>query len=213
MRSMGWSRGTVITQFITLCCIGSDAVAQHRSASAAAKIASAWTGDFDGMVERNHVRVLLPFSKTFYFLDGGRQRGLTYDMLKAFEAQINADLKRKTLRVHVVFVPVNRDQLIPGLLSGRGDIAAGGLTITPNRQRLVDFSKPLAKNVREIVVTGPDGPAFSSVGDLAGKTIHVRSLKVAPGPGVCAPEITNRLDPGIDRGSLKTTEGDALGVP
>ena len=171
---MGWSCGTVVTLFITLCCIGSDAVAQQSSVGAAGTIASAWTGDFDGMVERNHVRVLLPFSKTFYFLDGGRQRGLTYDMLKAFEDQINKDLKRKTVRVHIVFVPVNRDELIPGLLSGRGDIAAGGLTMTPQREQLVDFSKPLAKNIREIVVTGSDGPMLSRVEDLAGKTIHVR---------------------------------------
>jgi hypothetical protein len=30
----------------------------------------AWTGDFDGMVERRKIRVLVPYSKTFYFLDG-----------------------------------------------------------------------------------------------------------------------------------------------
>ncbi len=160
--------------FLSLCCIGSDAVAQHSSADVAHKIVGSWTGDFDGMVERDRVRVLLPFSKTFYFLDRGRQRGLTYDMLKAFEDRVNDDLKRKTLRVHVVFVPVNRDELIPGLLAGRGDIAAGGLTITPEREQLVDFSTPLARNVREIVVTGPDGPTLLSVDDLAGKTIHVR---------------------------------------
>lgn len=44
-----------------------------------------WTGDWDGMVARNKVRVLVPFSKTFYFLDGGRQRGLTYDLMKIRE--------------------------------------------------------------------------------------------------------------------------------
>lgn len=149
-------------------------VAEKASFREIRNILSAWTGDFDGMVERNQVRVLLPFSKTFYFLDGGRQRGLTYDMLKAFEEQINEDLKRKTLLVHVVFVPVNRDELIPGLLAGLGDIAAGGLTITPERKQLVDFSTPLARNIREIVVTGPNGPTLSSVDDLSGKTIHVR---------------------------------------
>lgn len=174
IRCLGWLRGPVLILFITLCCFGSNAIAQEDSAAVVHKMVGIWTGDFDGMVERNQMRVLLPFSKTFYFLDGGRQRGLTYDMLKAFEDQINADLKRKTVRVHVVFVPVNRDELIAGLLEGRGDIAAGGLTITPERIQLVDFSTPLAKNVREIVVTGPDEPVLSGVDDLAGKTIHVR---------------------------------------
>jgi ABC-type amino acid transport substrate-binding protein len=101
-----------------------------------------WTGDWDGMVARNRVRVLVPFSKTFYFLDGGRQRGITYDLMKIFEKQINQDLKRKTVKVQFVFIPVNRDELIPDLLNGVGDIAAAALTITPERKKLIDFSEP-----------------------------------------------------------------------
>jgi len=133
-----------------------------------------WTGDWDGMVTRNQVRVLVPFSKTHYFLDGGRQRGITYDLMKIFEKQINQDLKRKTVQVQFVFIPVDRDELIPDLLNGVGDIAAGALTITPERKKLIDFSAPFLTNVREIIVTGPSSPTLSSLDDLAGKTIHVR---------------------------------------
>ena len=133
-----------------------------------------WTGDWDGMVTRNQIRVLVPFSKTFYFLDGGRQRGLTHDILKVFEDQINKDLKRKTVRVHVVFIPVNRDELIPDLLNGVGDIAAGALTITPEREKLIEFSDPFLTGVREIVITGSDIRPLSHLDDLSGKTIHVR---------------------------------------
>ena len=133
-----------------------------------------WTGDWDGMVTRNQVRVLVPYSKTFYFLDGGRQRGLTYDLLKVFEKQINKDLKRKIVRVRVVFIPVDRDELIPGLLNGVGDIAAAALTITPEREKRVEFSTPFLTGVREIVVTGPDVAPLSRLDDLSGKTIHVR---------------------------------------
>jgi membrane-bound lytic murein transglycosylase MltF len=133
-----------------------------------------WKGDWDGMVTRNQVRVLVPFSKTFYFLDGGRQRGLTYDLMKEFEKQINKELKRKTVRVRLVFIPVNRDEFIQDLLNGVGDIAAGGLTITPERKKLIDFSRPFLTKVREIIVTGPSSPPLSSLDDLAGKTIHVR---------------------------------------
>jgi len=35
------------------------------------------TGDFDGMVRRNEIRALSPYSKTFYYLDGAEQRGLS----------------------------------------------------------------------------------------------------------------------------------------
>ena len=133
-----------------------------------------WTGDWDGMVTRNQVRVLVPFSKTFYFLDGGRQRGLTYDLMKILEKQINEDLKRKTVKVQFVFIPVNRDELIQDLLNGVGDIATGALTITPERKKLIDFSEPFLTKVREIIVTGPSSPTLSKLDDLSGKTIHVR---------------------------------------
>ncbi len=133
-----------------------------------------WTGDWDGMVARNQVRVLVPISKTFYFLDGGRQRGLIYDLMKVFENQVNKDLKRKIMQVRFIFIPVNRDELIPGLINGVGDIAAGGITITPERKAHIDFSEPFLTNVREIIVTGPDSPPLTSLDDLAGKTIHVR---------------------------------------
>ena len=53
-----------------------------------------WSGDFDGMTERHLIRALVPYSKTFYFLDGADQRGLTYDLLKEFETYVNKELQR-----------------------------------------------------------------------------------------------------------------------
>jgi hypothetical protein len=38
------------------------------------KLDQNWTGDFDQMVERHRIRALVPYSKTFYFLDGADQR-------------------------------------------------------------------------------------------------------------------------------------------
>ncbi len=165
---------TVVFLVLLTLILTSHVLAETDGSPKVSDILSSWIGDFDGMAERNQIRVLLPFSKTYYFLDGGRQRGLTYDMMKAFEEQINKDLQRKTLRVRIVFVPVNRDELIPGLLNGKGDIAVGGLTITPERKQLVDFSKPFIRNVREIVVSSPEGPVLKRIEDLAGQTIHVR---------------------------------------
>ena len=52
-----------------------------------------WTGDLDEMVERKRIRALVAYSKTFYFLDGAEQRGLTYEALKKFEQYINQKFK------------------------------------------------------------------------------------------------------------------------
>lgn len=133
-----------------------------------------WIGDFDEMVERHRIRALVPYSKTFYFLDGATQRGLTYDLLKGFEKHVNQKLGKKTLRVELVVIPTPRDQLISGLIDGGGDIAAGNLTITDERGEQVDFSDPLYTGVDEIIVTGPDSPAVASIEDLSGTEIHVR---------------------------------------
>ena len=131
-------------------------------------------GDFDEMVQHRRIRALVTYSKTFYFLDRGRQYGLSYEKLKEFEKFINKQLKIKTLKVQVVFIPVSRDELIPSLLNGLGDIAVANLTITTQRQKQVDFSNPFLSGVKELVVTGPLAQPIKGIDDLAGKEIHVR---------------------------------------
>jgi membrane-bound lytic murein transglycosylase MltF len=131
-------------------------------------------GDFDEMVQHRRIRALVTYSKTFYFLDRGRQYGLSYESLKAFEKFVNKKLKTKNLKFHVVFIPVTRDELIPSLLNGLGDIAVANLTITTQRQKQVDFSDPFLTGVKELLVTGPSAPSIKSIDDLSGKDIHVR---------------------------------------
>jgi membrane-bound lytic murein transglycosylase MltF len=133
-----------------------------------------WKGDFNAMAERNRIRALVVYSKTFYFIDKGEQKGLTYEGLMLFQKFINAKLNKKTVKVNVIFIPVARDQLLPALLEGRGDIAAANLTITPERSRQVDFSDPFGTGVRELVVSGPASPEITSLDDLSGKEVHAR---------------------------------------
>ncbi len=133
-----------------------------------------WTGDLDVMEEHRVIRVLTVYSIGRYYLDGPQEKGLVYEMFKQFEDSINKDLKRGNLRIHVVFIPVARSQLIPALQEGRGDIISAGLTITAERAEEVDFSKPVSKPVSEILVTGPAAPELASIDDLSGQTLFVR---------------------------------------
>jgi membrane-bound lytic murein transglycosylase MltF len=136
--------------------------------------AKAWTGDFDGMVKRRLIRALVPYSKTFYFVDRAVQRGLSYEVTRLLEADVNKKLKTGHIRIHVLCIPVTRGEMIPALLEGRGDIAMGNLTITPERQKQVDFTSPTGRNVVEILVTGPGAEPVVTVDDLSGKEVYLR---------------------------------------
>ena len=101
--------------------------------SATEILAPRWRGDLDGMIKRRQIRILVPYSKTFYFIDRGVQRGLSYALGELIEQDLNKQLKTGIVRVRAVFVPVARGDFIPALLEGRGDIALGHITITPGR--------------------------------------------------------------------------------
>ena len=132
-----------------------------------------WAGDFDGIIDRGFLRLLTVPNKTHYFVDGARERGTTAETALALEKMINAKLPRKE-HITVVTIPVQRDQLITMLIQGLGDIAIGSLTITPERKKFIDFSVPIAKNIREVVVTTAETNPITTLEDLSGREIWVR---------------------------------------
>ena len=131
-------------------------------------------GDYDRMVEMRRVRVLVPFSRTFYNIDGGRQYGVAYDTIVEFEKVVNEKLGDKARYITVAPIPVRRDQMFTYLAEGRGDMAMGNLTITPERLKTVDFADPTLTGVNEIVVTSADAPPVAKLEDLAGREVSVR---------------------------------------
>lgn len=134
-----------------------------------------WTGDLDKMVDRGLVRVLVPYSRTLFYYDGGAERGVTVDAAREFEKQLNRRYGQKPhVPITVALIPTTRDKLFDDLVAGKGDIAAGNITITDERRALVDFSDPVADPFAEIVVTGPTAPKLASLDDLAGREVHVR---------------------------------------
>src|SRR3954471_18593901 len=45
-------------------------------------VSERWTFDLDSMVKRRVIRVLVPASRTLYFADRGRLRGISYDAVQ-----------------------------------------------------------------------------------------------------------------------------------
>ena len=140
-------------------------------------ITKPWTGDFDGMMDRRVVRVLAPFSRTFFFNELGRERGYAADLVRLAEKYLNTTLAAQLGKRPLTFVmiPTTRDRLLSGVRDGIGDIAIGSLTVTDDRKKSVDFvSAPDAQGMNEVVLTGPKSPVISTADDLSGKTVHVR---------------------------------------
>jgi membrane-bound lytic murein transglycosylase MltF len=118
------------------------------------------------------VRVLVSYDASNYFVDTGQARGFEYELMTGFERFL-AEGVSDAIPPRVVFIALPFERLIPAVAEGRGDLAAAGLTITSEREELVDFSRPYRRNVREAVVRHRDADPIATPRDLSGRTVHV----------------------------------------
>ncbi len=108
-------------------------------------------------------------------------QGIDIDLMKGFAKHLGV-----ALEVH----PITEGwgALVPALVAGKGDLVASELTITPERQAVVDFSRPYVTSW--IAVAVRKGSPIASLADLKGKkaallsgSSHVEFLKKTV-PGV-----------------------------
>jgi membrane-bound lytic murein transglycosylase MltF len=137
------------------------------------RVGEEFTGDLPEIVKNRLLRVLIAYSRTNYFVDFGTERGFEYELLRQYEEHLNKG-RKLSQRVVVVFIPVPLEKIFTELENGRGDIAAGGLTITPERRRRVAFTSPYIPNVREVVVSGSGISGIDGLDDLSGRDVWVR---------------------------------------
>src|ERR1700760_1573192 len=91
--------GLALTALLLIACAGAAAqgsatASAARPSAGAASGASArtlhqlnvagkrWTGDFEQMLKRRLIRVDVPYSRSLYFLDKGRERGLAAELVR-----------------------------------------------------------------------------------------------------------------------------------
>ncbi|CAH0527030.1 Membrane-bound lytic murein transglycosylase F [Vibrio hippocampi] len=129
-----------------------------------------YTGDLDTLVEKRVVRVLVSADLGFYYIEKGQPKGVGAELLSHFESS----LQKQHPKVKVQVIPVPRDDLLPSLVNGYGDLVVANLTITPQRKEFVEFSDPAVQNISEFIVTGSDYPNLESAYDLSGKEVWVR---------------------------------------
>src|SRR5437879_3705715 len=83
-----------------------------------------WHGDLDGIVTRRILRVLVAPNKLGFYFDGSEIHGALYEFCREFERFLNHKLHTGNLAIHLVFIPIGRDSLLPKLAEGYGDLVA-----------------------------------------------------------------------------------------
>src|SRR5215469_2909298 len=163
---------TVLTGFAV------PSVAQETKAPLLPIPIQPWKGDLDGMLKRRRIRALVVYSKSGFFYDHGRPKGISYEALQEFERTLNREFKTGSRPLTITFLPVAYTQLEQALTEGQGDLVAVPVAITPEREQKVAFSAPIATHVNQIVISGPTGPPISKLADLGGKEVFVNPLTV-----------------------------------
>jgi polar amino acid transport system substrate-binding protein len=133
--------------------------------SCAGAIAGLMTGLILASSEPVVIGTEAPFPAYTYIDEAG--------VISGFERDIMDEIcQRQALRC--TWELANFDQLIPGVMSGRFDIVLGGMAVTDDRRRLVDFTQSYSNSDSEEWYIGRSGtapPAQALVGVQSG-TVH-----------------------------------------
>jgi membrane-bound lytic murein transglycosylase F len=125
--------------------------------------------------ERGELRVLSRYGPTTYYVKDDALAGFEYELVKRFAEQLNVKLK--------IIVPDNLGDMLKLIEQGKADIAAAGLTITPERQDIIRFG-PVYEQVTQQLVYRLGTKKPKNLTDLAegqlevvANSSHVEQLK------------------------------------
>ncbi|KII77411.1 lytic transglycosylase F [Vibrio renipiscarius] len=128
------------------------------------------TGDLSVLEKKGLIRVLVSADLGFYYIEAGQPKGIIAELLYDFEKQ----LKQRSSYFNLQVIPVNRNELIPSLEKGYGDLVVANLTITEPRKKSISFSEPILKDIQEWIITSKKTPQLYDISQLSGKDVWVR---------------------------------------
>jgi len=140
-----------------------------------------WTGDWDVLKKRGVLRLLVIHSKTGFFYDKGRPRGVAADAAEQLEIVLNKKMKTPPHKFKVAVIPISPGQLLEALNRGIGDVIATSIVVSPERETLVDFTMPLYTGAKLVLVTNKNSPTITGLDDLGGRVIYVPKISIAHG--------------------------------
>jgi membrane-bound lytic murein transglycosylase F len=135
----------------------------------------------ESVLENKELRVVVDYNSTNYFIYRGQPMGFQYELLRQFANHLNVDLK--------IYVSNDLEETFEGLNNSDYDLVAKNLTVTTARNKIVDFTEPLALT-RQVLVqrkynnpentgsAGTENELIREQLDLAGKTVYVQKNTV-----------------------------------
>ncbi len=94
-----------------------------------------YVSDLDKIMKRGKLIVLAENSSSSYFEYREKEMGFEYEILKEFTKELGIELEIKVID--------NLDHVIDEVKNGDGDVIACNLTVTADRKKIINFSRPL----------------------------------------------------------------------
>ena len=114
--------------------------------------------------ERGELRVLTRYGPTSYYVKGESLAGFEYELAQRFAEHLNVKLK--------IIVPENLGNMLHLIEQGKADIAAAGLTITPDRKDIIRFG-PVYQEVTQQLVYRQGGKKPKNITALSEGQLEV----------------------------------------
>jgi polar amino acid transport system substrate-binding protein len=102
--------------------------------------------------------------KPFEFVDNGVPTGYDTEMLALVKKKLGIDIKQQIMPW---------SGILPGVTTGKYDMAVTAVLVTPERKAVFDFTSPLAQSTTFYAVK--KGSSITSADDLAGKVVGVQT--------------------------------------
>src|SRR5215208_205027 len=102
----------------------------------------------------------------FEYVSGGQRIGFEVDLMNAIAARLS---------LAPAFVDTEWETILQQMQAGQYDCIVGGITITPERQRLLAWSTPYMTTTLSLVVGAARSPAAMTLADLKDATVGVQA--------------------------------------
>ena len=102
----------------------------------------------------------------FEYVSGGQRIGFEVDLMNEIAARLS---------LKAAFIDTEWEKILQEMQVGRYDCIVGGLTITPERQRLLAWSTPYLTTTLSLVVDGRRSPNLRRMADFRNASVGVQA--------------------------------------